>query len=59
MLKPFPRQKTTRKKSGHFFRVRFGDYRLGYEKKTDEIIVYRILHRKEIILPFHKHRGSI
>ncbi|MGD9730538.1 MAG: type II toxin-antitoxin system RelE/ParE family toxin [Desulfamplus sp.] len=33
---------------GNFFRIRFGEYRLGYEKKEDEIIIYRILHRKEI-----------
>lgn len=49
MLETFPHIKKLRgKKSGHFFRVRFGDYRLGYEKKTDEIIIYRILHRKDI-----------
>jgi len=33
---------------GNFFRIRFGDYRLRYEKKEDELIIYRILHRKEI-----------
>lgn len=33
---------------GNFFRIRFGEYRLGYEKKESEIIIYRILHRKEI-----------
>ncbi|MBF0260183.1 MAG: type II toxin-antitoxin system mRNA interferase toxin, RelE/StbE family [Desulfamplus sp.] len=32
---------------GNFFRIRFGDYRLVYEKKEDELIIYRILHRKE------------
>jgi len=36
------------KKKGNFFRIRFGEYRLGYEKREDEIIIYRILHRKEI-----------
>jgi mRNA interferase RelE/StbE len=36
------------KKKGSFFRIRFGEYRLGYEKREDEIIIYRILHRKEI-----------
>lgn len=36
------------KKKGDFFRIRFGEYRLGYEKKEDGIIIYRILHRKEI-----------
>ncbi len=35
-------------KKGSFFRVRFGEYRLGYEKRDNEIIIYRILHRKEI-----------
>ena len=49
VLETFPHVKKLQgKKSGRFFRVRFGDYRLGYEKKADEIIVYRILHRKEI-----------
>ncbi len=49
LLETLPHVKKLRgKKSGHFFRVRFGDYRLGYEKKADEIILYRILHRKEI-----------
>ena len=36
------------KKKGDFFRISFGEYRLGYEKREDEIIIYRILHRKEI-----------
>jgi len=36
------------KTKGDFFRIRFGEYRLGYEKREDEIIIYRILHRKEI-----------
>jgi mRNA interferase RelE/StbE len=36
------------KKKGDFFRIRFGEYRLGYEKREDGIIIYRILHRKEI-----------
>jgi mRNA interferase RelE/StbE len=35
-------------KKGNFFRVRFGDYRLGYEKRHDEIIIYRVLHRKDM-----------
>lgn len=35
-------------KRGSFFRIRFGEYRLGYEKRENEIIIYRILHRKEI-----------
>jgi mRNA interferase RelE/StbE len=33
---------------GNFYRLRFGEYRLGYEKRTDEIILYRILPRQEI-----------
>jgi len=33
---------------GNFFRIRFGEYRLGYERRESEIIIYRILHRKEI-----------
>jgi mRNA interferase RelE/StbE len=35
-------------KKGNFFRIRFGDYRLGYEKRENEVILYRILHRKDI-----------
>ena len=35
-------------KKGDFYRIRFGEYRLGYERKEDEIVIYRILHRKEI-----------
>ena len=35
-------------KKGNFYRIRFGEYRLGYEKREDEIIIYRVLRRKEI-----------
>jgi mRNA interferase RelE/StbE len=49
LLDTYPRIKKLRgKTSGNFFRIRFGDYRLGYEKQDDAIIVYRILHRREI-----------
>jgi len=41
-------KKLRSKKKGNFFRIRFGDYRLGYEQRTDELILYRILHRREI-----------
>jgi len=40
--------KKLREKPGNFYRLRFGEYRLGYEKRTDEIILYRILPWKEI-----------
>ena len=37
---------------GNFFRLRFGNYRLGYEKKDDEIVISRILHRRDIYRSF-------
>jgi mRNA interferase RelE/StbE len=36
------------KRTDNFFRIRFGDYRLGCEKRDNEIVVYRVLHRKDI-----------
>ncbi len=32
----------------NYFKVRFGDYRVGPKKENDIIIVVRVLHRKEI-----------
>ena len=36
--------------TGHsgYFRKRFGDYRVGFKAGGDEIIFYRVLHRKDI-----------
>lgn len=49
LLETAPNTKKIRGKSPrNFYRIRFGDYRLGYEKREDEIIIYRILHRKDI-----------
>lgn len=31
-----------------FFKVRFGNYRVGLQKEGNRIIVKRVLHRKEI-----------
>ncbi|MEP7170100.1 MAG: type II toxin-antitoxin system RelE/ParE family toxin [Bacteroidota bacterium] len=32
----------------HYFKIRFGDYRLGFYFKNETITLERILHRKEI-----------
>ncbi len=42
--------KNLNKISGYttFYRIRFGDYRVGIEVVRGEIIFVRILHRKEI-----------
>lgn len=49
ILNSFPHLKKLRgEQQGNFYRLRFGEYRLGYEKRKDEIILYRILPRKEI-----------
>ena len=32
----------------NFFKVRFGNYRVGLQKQGDTILIKRILHRKEI-----------
>jgi len=31
-----------------YFKVRFGDYRIGIKKEGEIIIILRVLHRKEI-----------
>jgi mRNA interferase RelE/StbE len=31
-----------------FFKMRFGDYRVGLRKEVDQIVFERVLHRKEI-----------
>jgi mRNA interferase RelE/StbE len=38
------------KLKGHdtFYRIRLGDYRIGMEVLEDEVILVRILHRKDI-----------
>ena len=49
MVETFSNTKKLRgKKKGNFYRIRFGEYRLGYEKRDNEIVIYRILHRKDI-----------
>ena len=32
----------------NYFKVRFGNYRIGLEKRGENIIIKRVLHRKEI-----------
>jgi mRNA interferase RelE/StbE len=36
----------------HFYRVRFGQYRIGIEERKNEIVFYRALHRKDIYRNF-------
>ncbi len=38
------------KLKGHdtFYRIRFGDYRMGIRYENEELTIERILHRKEI-----------
>ena len=31
----------------NFYKVRFGDYRVGLKLENDEIIIEKVLHRKE------------
>ena len=39
-----------KKLKGHdtFYRIKIGNYRIGFEMVNDELILTRILHRKEI-----------
>jgi mRNA interferase RelE/StbE len=32
----------------YFYRIRIGDYRIGFELTGNKIIIYRIMHRKDI-----------
>jgi mRNA interferase RelE/StbE len=32
----------------NYFKIRFGDYRLGFRIENDNIVLERVLHRKEI-----------
>ena len=36
----------------NFYRIRKGDYRIGFEVKESKILFYRVLHRKEIYRKF-------
>lgn len=36
------------KGSNNYYRIRIGNYRLGFDCQGDEIVLYRFLHRKEI-----------
>ena len=31
-----------------YYRARIGEYRVGFELRDDEIVVHRVLHRREI-----------
>jgi len=31
-----------------FYRMRIGNYRIGFELRTDTVVFYRVLHRKEM-----------
>jgi mRNA interferase RelE/StbE len=41
-------QVTKMKGYDHFYRARFGNYRLGIEKQGDVLLFKRALHRKDI-----------
>lgn len=32
----------------HFYRIRLGKYRIGFEIREDTIIFYRVLHRRDL-----------
>ena len=36
----------------NFYRIRKGDYRIGFEVKESKILFYRVLHRREIYRKF-------
>ena len=40
----------SKKMKGHasFYRIKLGDYRIGFELLNDNVILTRILHRKDI-----------
>ncbi len=42
--------KNVKKMTGYnnFYRIRLGDYRMGIEVVDDEVIITRLLHRKDI-----------
>lgn len=33
---------------GHFYRVRLGDYRLGFALEGDRVVLLRFMHRRDI-----------
>lgn len=35
-----------------FYRIRVGDYRIGFELRGNQIVIYRIMHRKDIYKHF-------
>ena len=35
-----------------FYRIRVGDYRIGFELRDNQIVIYRIMHRKDIYKHF-------
>lgn len=32
----------------NYFRIRMGSYRIGFELRSNIVVIYRILHRKDI-----------
>ena len=46
--------KNVKKISGYtnYYRIRFGDYRVGFEHREAKIVFYRALHRKDIYRHF-------
>lgn len=48
--------KNLRKLSGYetYYRIRIGDYRVGLEIIQDEVILTRVLHRKDVYKYFPK-----
>jgi len=38
----------------NYYRIKKGNYRIGYEKREDAIVFHRVLHRKDIYRYFPK-----
>ena len=50
LLNNFLQIKNVEKMTGylHYFKIRFGDYRLGFHFMNESLTLERVLHRKEI-----------
>ena len=50
VLRNFQELRSAEKMTGyiHYYKIRFGDYRLGFHFNNDRMTLERILHRKEI-----------
>ena len=49
-LDQFSEIRNIRKIEGYesYYRIKKGNYRIGFEKREDAIVFYRVLHRKDI-----------